>query len=173
MDITSATIRSSAENLIKNRSRLEKTESSLGSEERASSPQGDSVRFGTHIAGRYILLQNQLNSLQNAYTREQTRLSLLENNGVTDEELVNILYGGTPLFTESLEEMIHEKANLLERIKAQKEQVADQIRTLEIESENIFSVSSKDSLKDVPRTKINLDAMKPLDVKVVEKLIRG
>ncbi len=171
MDITSATIRSSAENLIKSKSRIEKTESSQG----LGSPgqNEDSVSFGAHIAGRYILLQNQLNSLQNDYTREQTRLSLLENNTVTDEEMVNILYGGTPLFTESLEEMIHEKANLLVRIKAQKEQIADQIKALEIESENIFSMSSKESLKDVPRTKINLDAMKPLDVKVVEKLIRG
>jgi hypothetical protein len=171
MNITSTTIRKSAENLIKSKGRIEKMESSQGLGN--PSQNEDSVSFGAHIAGRYILLQNQLNSLQSAYTREQTRLSLLENNTVTDEEIVNILYGGTPLFTESLEEMIHEKANLLVRIKAQKEQIADQIKALEIELENIFSMSPKESLKDLPRTKINLDAMKPLDVKVVEKLIRG
>ncbi|MCB1180257.1 MAG: hypothetical protein KDK36_21945 [Leptospiraceae bacterium] len=171
MDITAAILRNSAENLIKTKDRVEKKDSSLDSKNSQNTK--DTVSFSSHLTGRYILLQNQLSSLQNQYTREQTRLSLLTNNSVNDEELVNILYGGTPLFTESVDEMINERQNLLERIRAQKEQIEDQIRFLEIESENIFSVSHKGSLKDIPRANVSADAIKPLDVKVVEKLIRG
>jgi len=119
------------------------------------------------------LLQNQLAALQNEYTREQTRLSMLENNNLADEELVNILYGGTPLFTESLQTLVEEKEALLAKIRAKKEEISQQIRSLEVESENILSIKANGKPEDIQKEDLPKVNMKPLDIKLVEKLIRG
>jgi len=90
------------------------------------------------LNGRYIILQNQLNSLQYEYTREQTRLSLLELGMMNDEELVKVIYGKSPLFDESLDELIYEKSTLLEKIRSKKDQIRDQIEVIQIESDQVF-----------------------------------
>lgn len=101
------------------------------------------------INGRYILLQNQLNSLQYEYTREQTRLSLLEQGMVSDEELVKVLYANSPLFNESLDELIHEKSALLEKIRSKKEQLKVQIEVVEIETSELLPFESKNPSSDL------------------------
>jgi hypothetical protein len=90
------------------------------------------------LSGRYIILQNQLNSLQYEYTREQTRLSLLELGMMNDEELVKVIYGKSPLFDESLDELIYEKSTLLEKIRSKKDQIKDQIEVIQIESDLVI-----------------------------------
>jgi hypothetical protein len=90
------------------------------------------------LNGRYIILQNQLNSLQYEYTREQTRLSLLELGMMNDEELVKVIYGKSPLFDESLDELIYEKSTLLEKIRSKKDQIKDQIEVIQIESDQVL-----------------------------------
>ncbi len=90
------------------------------------------------LNGRYIILQNQLNSLQHEYTREQTRLSLLELGMMNDDELVKVIYGKSPLFEESLDELIHEKSTLLEKIRSKKDLIKDQIEVIQLESDQFF-----------------------------------
>jgi hypothetical protein len=90
------------------------------------------------INGRYIILQNQLSSLQHEYTREQTRLSLLELGMMNDDELVKVIYGKSPLFEESLDELIHEKSTLLEKIRSKKDLIKDQIEVIQLESDQFF-----------------------------------
>jgi ABC-type phosphate transport system auxiliary subunit len=169
MDITAVHLRNAAENLVRSTNSKQDKDGSV----KESHAQKDIVNFSSQLTSRYILLQNKLSTLQHEYTREQTRLSLLANNGVTDEELVNILYGGAPLFTESIDTLIGEKESLLNRIRAKKEEIADQIRALEVESENIFSINTKGNAGDIKKEDIAKVAVKPLDVKVVEKLIKG
>jgi hypothetical protein len=169
MDITAVQLRNAAENLVRSKDSKQNKDGSVNE----LHAQRDTVNFSSQLTGRYIMLQNKLSNLQHQYTREQTRLSLLANNGVTDEELVNILYGGTPLFTETLDTLIGEKETLLSRIRAKKEEIADQIRALEVESENIFSINTKGKAGDLKKEDLTKVAVKPLDIKVVEKLIKG
>ncbi|HNI90291.1 MAG TPA: hypothetical protein PKX55_19210, partial [Leptospiraceae bacterium] len=89
---------------------------------------------------RYQVLQSRLSKLQNDLSREQARLGILEKENIQPEEISNILFGATPLFTESLDEVIQEKQQLVEKINAQKRFLTEQIRSVEIQSENIHSI---------------------------------
>jgi hypothetical protein len=168
MNIPTVRGKSTVENLVRSKnSQQDKDVNAKGLEEK------DTTNFSFQLTGRYILLQNQLAALQNEYTREQTRLSMLENNNLADEELVNILYGGTPLFTESLQTLVEEKEALLAKIRAKKEEISQQIRSLEVESENILSIKANGKPEDIQKEDLPKVNMKPLDIKLVEKLIRG
>jgi len=168
MNIPTVRGKSTVENLVRSKnSQQDKDVNAKGLEEK------DTTNFSFQLTGRYILLQNQLAALQNEYTREQTRLSMLENNGLADEELVNILYGGTPLFTESLQTLVEEKEAVLAKIRAKKEEISQQIRSLEVESENILSIKANGKPEDIQKEDLPKVNMKPLDIKLVEKLIRG
>jgi hypothetical protein len=107
------------------------------------------------LNGRYIILQNQLSSLQYEYTREQTRLSLLELGMMNDEELVKVIYGKSPLFDESLDELIHEKSTLLEKIRSKKDQIKDQIEVIQIESDQVIPDNIKNPQEHIK--KLSLD----------------
>lgn len=111
------------------------------------------------LNGRYIILQNQLNSLQHEYTREQTRLSLLELGMMNDDELVKVIYGKSPLFEESLDELIHEKSNLLEKIRSKKDLIKDQIEVIQLESDQFFP----DKIKN-PKNQIKEISLRAEDV---------
>ncbi len=168
MNIPTVRGKSTVENLFcSDNSQQDKDVNAKGLEEK------DTTSFSFQLTSRYILLQNQLASLQNEYTREQTRLSILESNSLADEELVNILYGGTPLFTESLQTLVEEKETLLAKIRAKKEEITQQIRNLEVESENILSIKANGKPEDIKKEDLPKVNMKPLDIKLVEKLIRG
>jgi hypothetical protein len=101
------------------------------------------------LNGRYIILQNQLNSLQHEYTREQTRLSLLELGLIKDEDLVKVFYANSPLFDESLDELINEKSTILEKIKSKKEQLKVQIEVIQTESDVVIPSELKKSNCDI------------------------
>ena len=73
-------------------------------------------------------------------TREQAKLGILEKESIQPSEFSTILFGESPLFTESIDELVQEKQMVVEKINAHKNLIADQIRTVEIESENIHSI---------------------------------
>ena len=103
------------------------------------------------LNGRYIILQNQLNSLQHEYTREQTRLSLLELGLIKDEDLVKVFYANSPLFDESLDELINEKSTILEKIKSKKEQLKVQIEVIQTESEVVIPNEVKNPTDEIKK----------------------
>jgi hypothetical protein len=74
------------------------------------------------------------------YQERQAKLGILEKESIQPSEFSSILFGTTPLFTESLDELVQEKQQLVEKINAHKRFVTEQIRTVEIESENIQSI---------------------------------
>jgi hypothetical protein len=55
-----------------------------------------------------------------------------------DDELVKVIYGKSPLFEESLDELIHEKSTLLEKIRSKKDLIKDQIEVIQLESDQFF-----------------------------------
>ena len=57
---------------------------------------------------------------------------------MNDEELVKVIYGKSPLFDESLDELIYEKSTLLEKIRSKKDQIKDQIEVIQIESDQVL-----------------------------------
>ena len=103
------------------------------------------------LNGRYIILQNQLNSLQHEYTREQTRLSLLELGLIKDEDLVKVFYANSPLFDESLDELINEKSTILEKIKSKKEQLKVQIEVIQTESDIVIPNGVKNPSDEIKK----------------------
>jgi len=103
------------------------------------------------LNGRYIILQNQLNSLQHEYTREQTRLSLLELGLIKDEDLVKVFYANSPLFDESLDELINEKSTILEKIKSKKEQLKVQIEVIQTESDLVIHSEIKNPTDEIKK----------------------
>lgn len=107
------------------------------------------------LSGRYLILQNQLSSLQDEYSREQARLSLLELGMVNDEDLVRVFYANSPLFKEGLDELIQERSTLLEKIRSKKEQLMAQIEVIQTESEVILPIDANKSTLELK--KISLD----------------
>lgn len=107
------------------------------------------------LSGRYLILQNQLNSLQHEYSREQARLSILELGMVNDEDLVRVFYANSPLFTEGLDELIHERSTLVEQIRSKKELLRVQIEQIQNESEVVLPIET--NMSSLELKKISLD----------------
>jgi hypothetical protein len=121
------------------------------------------------LNGRYIILQNQLNSLQHEYTREQTRLSLLELGLIKDEDLVKVFYANSPLFDESLDELISEKSNILEKIKSKKEQLKVQIDVIQIESDTVIPNDVKNPSEEIKKLALEKQGVKKYYLNQEEK----
>jgi hypothetical protein len=121
------------------------------------------------LNGRYIILQNQLNSLQHEYTREQTRLSLLELGLIKDEDLVKVFYANSPLFDESLDELINEKSTILEKIKSKKEQLKVQIDVIQTESEVVIPSEVKNPSDEIKKLALDKIEIKKFFINQEEK----
>lgn len=137
MNLTIGTFISSIDNIIKNKNASDRKDKTILSD---MTPQTESTVFSTSIQAKYHVLQSKLSKLQNELSREQAKLGILEKESIQPSEFSSILFGTTPLFTESLDELVQEKQQLVEKINAHKRFVTEQIRTVEIESENIQSI---------------------------------
>jgi len=137
MDIVTGKLISSLDSIIKNKNASEKKDKTVIS---TQVPSAEPTVFSASIQVKYQVLQSKLNKLQNELSREQARLGILEKESIQPSELSSIVFNSTPLFTESIEELVQEKQQLVERINAHKNFIAEQIRTVEIESENIHSI---------------------------------
>ena len=137
MDIVTGKLISSLDNIIKNKNVSERKEKSVIS---SQVPVSEPTVFSASIQVKYQVLQSKLNKLQNELSREQARLGILEKESIQPSEFSSILFNSTPLFTESIDELVQEKQQLVEKINAHKNFIAEQIRTVEIDSENIHSI---------------------------------
>ncbi|XDD50665.1 hypothetical protein AB3N59_02340 [Leptospira sp. WS92.C1] len=175
MDVPLTNLISSAEKLIR-----DKRSSVSGRTAPATEGQGslDKTEFSSGLTSRYLKIQETLSSLQGEFSKEQMKLGVLnEGNGNTpNSELINILFGETPLFRELAENPDMDQAVLKEQIQDKKNKLTDSIRNLEVESENIFSVGM---LKGQENFSKSLEAitgkgvqMKQLSEKTIERLIK-
>lgn len=173
MDVPLTNLISSAEKLIR-----DKRSSVSGRTVSTQEGQGslDKTEFSTGLTSRYLKIQETLSSLQGEFTREQMKLGVLNEGNTPNSELINILFGETPLFRELAENPDIDQAVLKEQIQEKKNKITDAIRNLEVESENIFSVGM---LKGQDNFSKSLEAitgknvqMKQLSEKTIERLIK-
>lgn len=136
MDIAIGKLISSLDSIVKSKTISEKKDKGSVSHQISTEP----TVFSASIQVKYQVLQSKLSKLQNELSREQARLGILEKESIQPSELGSILFNSTPLFTESIDELVQEKQQLVEKIHAHKNFIADQIRSVEIESENIHSI---------------------------------
>jgi hypothetical protein len=168
MDISTTQIFSSAESLIRNKAKWNNKKPNKAESEQETN---DSISFSSIIDSRFLYLQKELADFQKLYTREQSRLSLLDSE-LTDSELVTFLFDKELLFPEGLEELTNEKEEILYTTQARKELIYDQIRAIEIELENLFSVSKEKEIENLKDIEVNTDALKTIDSKIVAKLVK-
>ncbi|PJZ57640.1 LIC10415 family protein [Leptospira barantonii] len=173
MDVPLTNLISSAEKLIR-----DKRSSVSGKTVSTQEGQGslDKTEFSSGLTSRYLKIQETLSSLQGEFTREQMKLGVLNEGSTPNSELINILFGETPLFRELAENPDIDQAVLKEQIQEKKNKITDAIRNLEVESENIFSVGM---LKGQDNFSKSLEAitgknvqMKQLSERTIERLIK-
>ncbi|MDI7207547.1 hypothetical protein QMN03_11730 [Leptospira santarosai] len=173
MDIPLTNLISSAEKLIRDKRSSVGARSVRSQEERGNL---DKTEFSSGLTSRYLKIQETLAGLQGEFTREQMKLGILNEGNTPNDELINILFGETPLFRELSENPDIDRAVLKEQIQGKKNKLTDAIRNLEVESENIFSIGI---LKDRDNFSKSLETisgknvqMKQLSEKAIERLIK-
>ncbi|AVQ11772.1 Uncharacterized protein XB16_1440 [Leptospira santarosai] len=173
MDVPLTNLISSAEKLIRDKRSSVSAKSVRSQEERGNL---DKTEFSSGLTSRYLKIQETLAGLQGEFTREQMKLGILNEGNTPNDELINILFGETPLFRELSENPDIDRAVLKEQIQGKKNKLTDAIRNLEVESENIFSIGI---LKDRDNFSKSLETisgknvqMKQLSEKAIERLIK-
>ncbi|ASV11886.1 MULTISPECIES: LIC10415 family protein [Leptospira] len=173
MDVPLTNLISSAEKLIRDKRSSVGARSVRSQEERGNL---DKTEFSSGLTSRYLKIQETLAGLQGEFTREQMKLGILNEGNTPNDELINILFGETPLFRELSENPDIDRAVLKEQIQGKKNKLTDAIRNLEVESENIFSIGI---LKDRDNFSKSLETisgknvqMKQLSEKAIERLIK-
>lgn len=173
MNLAIGTLISSLDNIVKNKNASERKDKSILSD---TSPLSQPTVFSSSIQAKYQVLQSKLSKLQNELTREQAKLGILEKESIQPSEFSTILFGESPLFTESIDELVQEKQMVVEKINAHKNLIADQIRTVEIESENIHSIGfgsrGDDYVEKLEAIKKSQPPVTRISQKSVERLIK-
>ncbi|EJO70937.1 MULTISPECIES: LIC10415 family protein [Leptospira] len=171
MEVPLTNLIHSAEKLIR-----DKRSSARNASTRVEQESLDKTEFSSGLTSRYLKIQETLSSLQGEFTREQMKLGILNEGNTPNSELINILFGETPLFRELAENPEIDQNALKEKIQEKKNKLTDAIRNLEVESENIFSVGM---LKDQNHFSKSLETisgknvqMKQLSEKTIERLIK-
>ncbi len=173
MNLAIGTFISSLDNIVKNKNASDWKDKTILSD---TAPHVESTVFSTSIQVKYQVLQSKLSKLQNELSREQAKLGILEKESIQPSEFSSILFGTTPLFTESLEEIVQEKQLLVEKINAHKRFVTEQIKSVEIESENIHSIGFGHGSGNYAETLDTIKKSQPPTIHVsqrnVERLIK-
>ena len=173
MDVQMVNFINSAKELLKEKksSNTEK-QSSAGTNTLAA----DSTQFSSGLAAKYMGVQAKLGELQVELTKEQTKIGVLSEEGIGKNDLINILFGNTPLFSEANLKEFNKEKIVQETLKS-KDDIVTKIKALEVESENIFSVgmlsdSSSFSKSIESFRKFEVNSLKPISGDKVEKLIK-
>ena len=170
MDVQKLNIINSAEKLLKNKQQAATSLNLKSTEAR------DQIQFSSVISSKYYKIQSRLKDEQNELTKTQTKLGILNEPDAKKEDLINILFGKTPLFKEISAETEFNQNSLIKNLMAQKEEQINRIKSLEVESENIFSagmLTDPSSFeKSIKAMKQNEIIMNPISEKSVERLIR-
>lgn len=117
MDVPLTNLISSAEKLIRDKRSSVGARSVRSQEERGNL---DKTEFSSGLTSRYLKIQETLAGLQGEFTREQMKLGILNEGNTPNDELINILFGETPLFRELSENPDIDRAVLKEQIQGKK-----------------------------------------------------
>ncbi|MBE7412094.1 MAG: hypothetical protein L6Q54_05660 [Leptospiraceae bacterium] len=173
MDVQIVNFINSAKELLKDKkSPNTETSGSISSDKLST----DSLEFSSGLAAKYTVVQNKLRELQNDLSKEQTKLGVLSEEGINNDDLINILFGNTPLFSEA-DLKAFDREKITQETLESKDEIMTKIKSLEVESENIFSIgmlgdsnSFTNSIRKLGE--IGIHSLKPISGSKVEKLIK-
>ncbi|MCB1191478.1 MAG: hypothetical protein H7A23_01135 [Leptospiraceae bacterium] len=100
----------------------------------------DPNEIKSFFESRYSSIQNKLNLLQSSLAKEQAKLQILQDKNIDQHELKNFLFGGNPLFQDSVF-IEFDRTILIHKISTIKNTIEKQIQFLEKESENLLSIT--------------------------------
>ncbi|MCE9501844.1 MAG: hypothetical protein K8R21_15285, partial [Leptospira sp.] len=136
----------------------------------------DSAEFTTSLSSKYLSIQSKLGTLQSDLSKEQAKVGILSEENLTQDGLINVLFGKTPLFANILNEKSFDKDKLLQESKSSRDKILESIKSLEVESENILSVGllqNPDSFSKLTnQLSLESEALRPISGKTVERLIQ-
>lgn len=115
MEVPLTNLIHSAEKLIR-----DKRSSARNVSTRVEQESLDKTEFSSGLTSRYLKIQETLSSLQGEFTREQMKLGILNEGNTPNSELINILFGETPLFRELAENPEIDQSTLKEKIQERK-----------------------------------------------------
>lgn len=180
MDVRLSNILNSAEKLIKDKNTNAKSPSdSSGRDLKQGWTAGgiqDKAEFSNLLTGKFQTIQSKLSELQGQFTKEQMRLSYLKEEKSQDPaELIHVLFGKEPLFPE----LQNGGSIQLESLKSTTEKnltrLESEIRSKEVENENVVSLGLQDNSSDFKKLLQGIDSVtwKPMNEKTVQKLIES
>ncbi|TGK34954.1 hypothetical protein EHQ12_11680 [Leptospira gomenensis] len=173
MEVPLTNLISSAEKLIRDKRSSVSGKSVTNAEGQGSL---DKTEFSSALTARYLKIQETLSGLQGEFSKEQMKLGILNEGNTPNSELINILFGETPLFRELTETPDMDRAVLKQQIQEKKNHLNDSIRNLEVESENIFSVGMLKGRENFSKSLETIVGkgvpMKEFSEKTIERLIK-
>ncbi|TGN02852.1 LIC10415 family protein [Leptospira dzoumogneensis] len=174
MDVQLTNLVSSAEKLLRDKRSSVPGRTGVPSEAQNAA---DKTEFSSSLTSRYLKVQETLGNLQEQLSKEQMKLGVLsEEKNTPKEELINVLFGETPLFRELVENPNQDLNQLREQVQVKKDQLMDSIRKYEVESENVLSVGMLKNPENFRKSIENLSGkdiqMKQLSEKTIERLIQ-
>jgi hypothetical protein len=175
MDVRLSNILNSAEKLIKDKNTDSKGNSvQEGKQEWSNKGIRDTAEFSNLLTGKFQTIQSKLTELQGQFSREQMRKSYLEENKTQDPaELIHVLFGKEPLFPELQAGSKIDLESLKKQTDQRLSQLEIEIRSKEVENENVVSLGLQDSTGDFKNLLKGIDSVtwKPMNEKTVQKLI--
>ncbi len=173
MDVQIVNFINSAKELLKDKKSTNRESQGASSSEKTAV---DSLEFSSGLAAKYVGVQKQLSELQVELTKEQTKLGVLSESDIGKNDLINILFGNTPLFSEANLKEFNKDKIVADTLKS-KDEIVSRIKTLEVESENILSVGMLSDSNVFSNSigklgEFEMSALKPISGNKVEKLIK-
>ncbi|MCC5815750.1 MAG: hypothetical protein JJT78_13440 [Leptospira sp.] len=175
MDVRLSNILNSAEKLIKDKNAESKGNSVReGKQEWSNAGIKDTAEFSNLLTGKFQTIQSKLTELQGQFSKEQMRKSYLEENKSQDPaELIHVLFGKEPLFPELQAGNKIDLESLKNQTDQRLSQLETEIRSKEVENENVVSLGLQDNGSDFKNLLKGIETVtwKPMNEKTVQKLI--
>ncbi|WP_246047835.1 LIC10415 family protein [Leptospira ilyithenensis] len=174
MDVRLNRLLNSAERFVQDKKEVKDTNSSgANASAKASETKSD---FAVSLPVQYHNIQSKLTELQKQLSREQSRMSFLEDNNTKQEDLIHILFENEPLFPELANaEGNFSKKDSLAATQSGIRALVEELKKKEVEGENIFSLGMMHSPEEFKGKMGDVSpyAQKPLSETIVKRLLGG
>lgn len=135
MQVSGKTLLNSAESILRDRNRDPKGQTSIGASE-ASKLENTESMSTSGMEARILKLQEALKSVQNDYSREQTRYSFLSEKPSSIQN--ELEYNGQPLFPE-----LHEGKSITDlqgQVGSRMNELVISLKSIQVEMENLYAL---------------------------------
>lgn len=166
MDIGIKNILQSAERILDSRTDSQKQVS------QNQVPASAGPDFTLSLGTKYIAIQSRLSELQSSLSKEQAKISILEEGNHSISELATFRFGDEKLFGDLIPDT--PQSQLLEQAKESLDALVKRIREKQVESENLFSLgtnSNADSFQEVLKSLSLTSGISKINEKSVQKLL--